>query len=290
MGELSRRAAALMAATLIASGCARTPTVLRMVVDARRIAADLHVQFSRAVDESGVAVLADRDADATAAARAAQAAGSAVSKDVNDLRPLLNQLGYTPESMLLQSFEKQFGEYHRLESEILELAVENTNAKAQQLAFGSGREAADAFVSAVDAVAPGNTSPNPRIDALVARGVAAVRTIQAIQPRHNAEADDAAMTRMEAEMRSAEGQARTALADLKRMNVAGAQAHLAEASAALDRFIAVNTELLALSRRNSNVRSTALSLGKKRVLAAECDDLLRQLEESLAAHDFTATR
>jgi hypothetical protein len=91
-------------------------------------------------------------------------------------------------------------------------------------------------------------------------------------------------------MRTAEAQARGALARLTRMNIAGAQPHLTAASAALDRFIAINSELLSLSRRNSNVRSTALSLGRKRVLAAESDDLLRQLEEALTARDFIGTR
>jgi hypothetical protein len=276
--------------TLLAMAACRSPrAALTMQVDAQRIAADLHLQFARALDQSGVAVLADRDADATAAAHAAEAASSAVIKDVMDLRPLLDQLGYAPESKLLQSFDTQFGEYRRLESEILSLAVENTNAKAQQLAFGSGREAADAFVREMDAVAKIVPS-NARVDALTARATAAVREIQAVEPRHIAEAGEREMTGMEAELRTAEGQARTALTSLKAANIAGAQTHLDQASAALDRFLAVNTELLALSRRNSNVRSTALSLGKKRILAGQCDDLLRQLEEALAAHDFTGTR
>jgi hypothetical protein len=292
-GNVRAGAWVLVTATLFsAAACTGTRAALTMLVDARRLAANLHVQFSRAVDQSGQAVLADRDADATAAARAAEAASSAASKDAADLRPLLEQLGYTPESTLLGSFTMRFDEYRRLESEILGLAVENTNAKAQRLAFGSGREAADAFVTAVAAIAPAQaTGPsNLRVEIMVARAVAAIREIQAIQARHIAEPDDQAMTQMEAQMRTAESQARTALADLTRMNVAGAQPHLAAATAALERFTGVNRELLSLSRRNSNVRSTALSLGRKRVLAAECDDLLRQLEEGLAARDFTGER
>jgi hypothetical protein len=44
-----------------------------------------------------------------------------------------------------------------------------------------------------------------------------------------------------------------------------------EAAAALDRFTAINTEIVTLSRRNSNVRSLALSLGRKRTVTALCD-------------------
>jgi hypothetical protein len=65
---------------------------------------------------------------------------------------------------------------------------------------------------------------------------------------------------------------------------------LGAAAAALDRFDAINTELLRLSRRNSDVRSLALSLGHERTLTAACDDSLRALQTALKKHEFTATR
>jgi hypothetical protein len=52
----------------------------------------------------------------------------------------------------------------------------------------------------------------------------------------------------------------------------------------------INAELVALSRRNSDVRSLALTLGQKRILAAQCDDQLRALQDALARRDFTARR
>ena len=60
--------------------------------------------------------------------------------------------------------------------------------------------------------------------------------------------------------------------------------------AALDRFLAVNAEIVVLSRRNSNVRSLALSLAQKRVLAAQCEDALRALEDALAKRGLGGTR
>jgi hypothetical protein len=62
------------------------------------------------------------------------------------------------------------------------------------------------------------------------------------------------------------------------------------AAAALNRFTSVNTEIVRLSRRNSNVRSLALSLGRKRTVTAECDDALRALVEELTKHEMSATR
>ena len=97
------------------------------------------------------------------------------------------------------------------------------------------------------------------------------------------------MSRMEAEMAASEAAARKAVDALKGLRPSAAGPQLA-AAAALDRFQAINAELVTLSRRNSNVRSLALSLGRKRMVTAECDDILRALDDALAKHDFTATR
>jgi hypothetical protein len=51
----------------------------------------------------------------------------------------------------------------------------------------------------------------------------------------------------------------------------------------------LNRELVMLSRRNSDVRSLALTLGK-RTLIAQCQDQIRGLRETLAKHEMTATR
>ena len=62
------------------------------------------------------------------------------------------------------------------------------------------------------------------------------------------------------------------------------------ASAAFERFKMVNAEIMRLSRRNSNVRSLALSMGRKRTVTAQCDDQLRALDEALSKHEFSATQ
>jgi len=281
---------ALGAAILGAGACSRpTHAALTNLVDARRLASDLHVRFSRAVDQSSQAVMAETDVDSSEAAQAAEQATAAVTKDVEALGPLLESLQFANEAALLQSFSMRFGEFRRLVAEILPLAVQNTNIKAQRLAFGPAREAADAVVSALEKIS-GAAKSEPRVDALVARAEAAVREIQAIEPRHIAEAEDNTMTRMEDSMRAADERARTALESLQRLNPPGAAESLTAARSALDRFSNANREIVMLSRQNSNVRSMALTLGTKRRLAAQCDDLIRQLEDALAGRDFAPTR
>ena len=91
-------------------------------------------------------------------------------------------------------------------------------------------------------------------------------------------------------MSAAEADARSALQSLGPVTPPDTKTRIAAADAALTRFVQCNQQIIALSRRNSNVRSLALVLGQKRKLAAECEDSLRALNESLAKRGFSATR
>jgi len=275
-----------------AAGCNDEPRlVLTQQVEARRLASHLRVQLSKAADASNRAVVAVTDEASTAQAREAEQAMQAIELDVEALQRILQALAYRDESRHLDAFKTCFVGYRALDADILALAVENTNIKAQRLAFGPARDAARAFRQSLEAAGRSITAKNACcVEALVATTTAAVLEVQVVQAQHIAESDETAMSRMEAEMAASEAAARKTCDILKGLLPSAAGAQLAAAAAALDRFTVINAELITLSRRNSNVRSLALSLGRKRTVTAECDDILQALEDALAKHDFTATR
>jgi hypothetical protein len=276
---------------MLVPGCVSPETTLERLTEARRLSSDLLVQFTKAADAANRAVMADTDEASREFAREAEDASASVQKNSAALRQILMDLRYADEAGLLDEFARQFSAYRMLDQDILSLAVENTNLKAQRLSFGSAPQAADAFRDAVDAV-KGSASTKDRwqVDALATTAVLAVREIQVLQAPHIAEADDAAMTRLEKQMATSEGVARRALETLSSLIPLTSRPQLAGASAALDRFMSVNAEIIVLSRRNSNVRSLALSLGQKRMLTAQCDQTLRALQDSLAKRGFSGTR
>jgi hypothetical protein len=283
----------VVSALLIAlvAGCNRGPAVLQQQMQARQLAADLHVQFTQAADAANRAVMADTDESSTAAAREAEAATRAVQTDVDKLQPIIESLGYADEKQHLTAFRSRFEEYRKLDAEILPLAVQNTNLKAQQLSFNAGREAVTAFRAALTAASKaGAAGQKCCVDALIQKAGAALLEIQVIQAQHIPESDDARMTRMEADMTALDREARATLADLQKTLPSSAAAPLAAASAALEKFATVNAEIVKLSRQNTNVRSLALSLGRKRTVTAQCDDALRELQYALGRHEFRATR
>ena len=94
------------------------------------------------------------------------------------------------------------------------------------------------------------------------------------------------MTRLEQRMAAAGTVARRALDALAPLVTPESRPRLATATAALDRFMGLNQEILTLSRRNTNVRSLALSLDEKRKLTGPCQETLRALQTAIGKHGY----
>jgi hypothetical protein len=294
---LSGRAARWLALGALAvtpwatAGCRDVNAALQQLSQARQLSAELLVQFTKATDASNRAVMADTDEASVAFAHEAEQAKQVVQRDVDALGPLLRGLNYADEDKFLQDFAGRFSAYDALDRNILDLAVENTNLKAQRLSFGPAQEAGDAFRDALDAIPSSVPDKDAwRARALVATAVAAVREIQALQAPHIAEAEDAAMARLETRMSASEASARSALDTLATIVPSGSQSKLNAARTACGQFMNVNAEILALSHRNTNVRSLALSLTQKPALVAACNASLRALNDALARRGFGMSR
>ena len=129
------------------------------------------------------------DTSASAVAESKRAR-DVVDRNIAALKPLLESLGYRDDLRYLDGFTTRFEEYKRLDDEIVTLAVEGTNVKAQRLSFGPAQQAADAFRKALEAAASHATSNKDRVDALAGKARAAVLEIQVMHAPHIAEPDD----------------------------------------------------------------------------------------------------
>jgi hypothetical protein len=282
--------AVVMAGSLAACFDLSSPVLTRLL-EARRLTAELLVRFTKAADAANRAVMADTDEVSLAFAHEAEQETHAVQGDLGKLEGIVRSLHYSDEVALLAEFRAAFAKYRALDHEVLQLAVENTNLKAQRLSFGPAHEAANALRDSLDTL----TRAVPEKDSWRARALAAtallsVREIEVLQGPHIAASEDSVMTTLEQQMATLEANARGALTELGSLSKPELAPAIDTASAALTRFMGIHTQLIALSRRNSNVRSLALSLGQKRTLTAACETSLRALGHRLAKRDFTATR
>jgi methyl-accepting chemotaxis protein len=294
-GGVRRRSAGRFVVGLVwatMGGCHRIPDpAFKQLSDARALAAELRVQFGKAVGASDRAVLADTDETSLDFARQAESATHAVEGDAAELSRRFEGLGFDREKQLLDDFSGRFAAYRKVDRETLALAVENTNLKAQRLSFGPIRQASDAFRGALDAMARAVSGKDHcRAAELVAKAELALLEIQVLQAPHIAEPDDVAMSRLEKTMAELLGTATGALSSLRALVAPTAQSTLAAANQALTQFQGLSGQLIALSRANSNVRSLSLALNQKPKLTSACDGSLTALENALSKEGPSATR
>lgn len=235
--------------------------------------------------------MADTDEESIGSAREADAAVLTVNTAMATLGQRLAGLGYPENAGLLERFQERFVQYRDLDKEILKLAVENTNLKAQRLLFGSVGQTANEFcrgLQALAAAAPAGAAG--RIGNAALRAQLAIREIQVLEAPHIAEAEDSEMDRLEREMAARQALARQALASIERDTRPQSRAPLAAAKAAFDSFEALSRQLIELSRKNTNVRSLELATKQKPALTSACDASLAALQNALANQGFSGTR
>jgi hypothetical protein len=181
---------------------------------------------------------------------------------------------------MLGQFSKDFLTLRAVDDEVLHLAVKNTNLKAYALAFGL----AAAFLTELDGALEqvtfrraGSLQAAP-VQRLADGARLGVLRIQALLAPHIAEERDEEMTRLEAAM---QGQVQRVRSSLEGLAALVGPAEVAPAAASFTRYLELQTQVLALSRENTNVRSLALSLGKKRAAQAVCQDGLNALQQAI---------
>lgn len=209
----------------------------------------ISMALESAAEAEKSAVLATTDDDAQAFAEQARAASRTVEARRIALERLLQTNGTETERERLTAFGRIFGDFQRLDDEILGLAVTNTNLKAYALAFGPAAETLHAMEAALsDLLTATATSPDrAAITALVLGAEVAALHVQTLLPPHIAEETDEKMAVLEAEM-----------------------THEV-------------TTILRLSHENTDVRSLALSLRRKRQVTEACQHALRELHDAIKA-------
>ena len=275
----------------IALSACNLNAALEEVHEARQLSSDLQLQFTKASDASNLAAMANSDEASKTFANDARQRTAAITKDIDALAAVLDKLRFEEELKLLEQFRGRFAEYQKVDTDILALAVENTNFKAQQLSFTTAQQAVDALSASLDELALQDDSKEAwRVRALAGQVVARARELQALQAPHIAESSDQAMTQIEQRMAAAEAAARDALKTLTATVPAGLRPKVAAATTQLDQLVATNQQVIDLSRRNTNVRSMALALNQKRAAVTGCEEPLHALQQALAKRGYVGTR
>jgi len=242
--------------------------------------ARMQLALTSASEAEKSAVLAVSDEDSKTFADKARAAADEVERARVELEDLLRTGASREEADLVAQFATAFVEYRRIDAELLDLAVKNTNLKASALTYGPAADALAQTTAALARIASGSDAKTTTF-AMDAE-IAALR-IQTLLPPHVAEESDVKMDELESRMAKDDAAVRADLADLAATPRLAGDADLAAATAGYARYAAIRADVLKLSRENTNVRSLSLSLNQKRkatkACAASLDALARAIQD-----------
>lgn len=229
------------------------------------------------------AVLAITDKDSQTFADQARAATAEVERDRQDLGVLLTPSGTERERALLAQFTDAFGHLKGLDEEVLGLAVKNTNLKAYGLLFGAAATTLAEMDASLARVIAKHADPAgaKRVLPMAFGARLGVLRIQALLAPHIAEESDAKMDQMEVSMSKEAADVRKDLDGLAALAEPEADADVTTAASQFGQYEKLKTQILALSRENTNVRSLALSLNQKRKAMALCLDALNALKVAI---------
>jgi hypothetical protein len=260
-------------------------SVEQLALKAKRVnlVAQMRLNLSSSSEAEKSAVLAITDQDSKTFADQARAATSEVERGKNELGELLAEGGTQNERDLLAQFSKVFTDLQRIDSDLLVLAIKNTNIKAYSLAFGPAADAIKEMDTALSGlVAESASHPEARNVALLACGaqIAALR-IQTLLAPHIAEESDRKMDEFEAQMTRDDQEVRKDLSGLAAIPEFRGSPDLKIALSNWARFSEVRARILALSRENTNVQSLSISLGQKRKELLMCQEVLSALQQTI---------
>jgi hypothetical protein len=249
-------------------------------------------ELLRSVEAEKNAVMADTDEASLAFADESRQAAQSMDRGRQELGLLMEKDHSDRERELLREFDRCAAELQEVDYVILDLAVKNTNIKAMKLSFGKGSEVVRRFEEALADLdqAKGTSRAEDQIARKACNALVAALKMHDLHAPHIASPSDAEMDRIEEEMAQYAEIIKLTLNQLKGLVPEERRASLRNAEADYEELGRLTHEVITLSRQNTNIKSFELSLGRKRKITAQCDEILISLQETLRSKEFKATR
>ena len=172
------------------------------------------------------------------------------------------------------------------------MSVKNTKLKAQKISSTQCAQEMALLDGSLNRIIERNKKDKQCSEAamLAYEALTASLNIYALHKPHIEEADDQAMDKIEQRIKSYNESAKYSLRKLNRTVDPSSREDLKNAENAYYQFMNLTSEVIRLSRMNTNIKSAELSLGKKRLISSQCQDSLVSLQGAVEAQQPKATR
>jgi len=284
---------ALVAGLIFLGGRYRDVTVGMDIVPkvmSRKAAAlsGIRINMVKSVEAEKSAVMASSDEDSIRFAEESRRASEAAEKSLQELAQLIGAYPSAPEKELLQEFDSCWREFRKTDQQVLEFAVQNTNLKAARLSFGAASTAMNEFGHALTELM--SDSMGGPVCRLVYDAQTAALRIHVLHAPHIASPDDHEMDGIEKIIQEYDAVVKRSLGEIRALLPPEKKKVLQQAETSYDAFMAITARVLHWSRQNTNIKSFELSLNRKSRITAQCDTIVKSLQEAVQHRAFKATR
>jgi hypothetical protein len=248
----------------------------------------MKINIIKSVEAEKSAVMANTDEESVRFAEESRHASEAAEKNWQELTELIGAYPSAPEKELLQEFDSCWREFRKIDQQVLEFAVQNTNLKAARLSFGAAGTAMNEFGHALSGLM--SYSMSGPICRLGYDAQTAALMIHVLHAPHIASPDDVEMDGIEKTIQENDAVVRRSLGEIRALLSPEKKRVLQRAEASYDAFMEITARVLHLSRQNTNIKSFELSLNRKGKITAQCDTILKNLQDAVQSRAFRATR
>jgi hypothetical protein len=272
---------------------ARYGTILSNTGKVVEIVSRMRINLIKSTDLEKGAVMAITDEESQDLAEQSRRSADAVEHDYHELKGLIDAAKIDKEMKLLKEFNDSWNSVKAIDKELLSLAVENTNIKAADLSYTAAAQAIANFERLLFELIDIPKSDGERIKMAKSayQATTAAMTIYNLEAPHIKEAQDEKMDELENLMSINEKKVHDALLNVSRLADQQGKIIFNDALSAFSKFMEIHKEVIKLSRMNTNIKSLQLSLGRKRKVADQCEEILNSLQDAVqSGRSFKATR
>jgi hypothetical protein len=248
-----------------------------------RLVTHLRTNLSKSVEAEKNAVLAESIEESTVFAEQSLALSAAAEDNRNELGKVIEMEKTSPEIDLFRQFNDCWDGFRQIDQNLLHLSILHSDLKAYALYFDSLQKSVRQLETSLDTVAEGGV-PNDKTCSIIKlsqRTLIAALKIQSLQLLHIAENRPEKMDEIEATIQMQDALAVQSLDALSVLVPPNTRPLVEAAKTVYAELWRIHSEVMKLSRENTESLTLALSLGQKHAATVECRNALDALEKSI---------
>jgi hypothetical protein len=284
--------AVLAGFTLVALSTREGPNPFEAKFAKLELLSAMRIHLLEATEAEKNAVMAITDETSESFAAQARGAADAVEIGRKQVESIVHQDNLPRELAMMDEFNACWSRYKDLNDTVLNLATQNTNLKAQKISTTQCAQEMQRFDEGLQRIISRNTHGNQcnYVATLSYAALTASLKIFTLHKPHIEEASDQEMDKIEQNIKVYDESVRKALTDLRGIAALREDEDLKNAETAYQAFMNLTAEVLRLSRLNTNIKSAELSLGRKRMVSSQCQEILTTFGDAVQTESYTATR